>query len=165
MSTPSAAGAAQMSIAFDDAGTYRIPVLRVSMVRERTLDSRSWKISDPSDVYDLVGPMMAGMEREMILSVLLDTKQVVLAVNVVSIGDLASSIANPREILKPAILAGASGFILVHNHPSGDPTHSQEDVAVTRRMMQAAQIMAIDFHDHVIVGDGVWSSLKQKGVM
>jgi DNA repair protein RadC len=83
----------------------------------------------------------------------------------VSIGDLSSSIVHPREVFLEAIRHSAASLIVPHNHPSGDPTPSSEDVAVTRRLVEAGEMLGIDVLDHVIVGDSRWYSLKEKGLM
>jgi len=83
----------------------------------------------------------------------------------VSIGDLSSSIVHPREVYKDAVVASAASLIVAHNHPSGDPTPSAEDVAVTKRLMQASEIMGIDLLDHIVIGDGVFVSLKERGLI
>ena len=88
-----------------------------------------------------------------------------IGVNTVSIGDLSSSIVHPRELYKPAVIAGAASLILVHNHPSGDPTPSSEDVAVTKRCIQAGEILGIDLLDHIIIGERKFVSLKERGLI
>jgi DNA repair protein RadC len=90
----------------------------------------------------------------------------VLAIETVSVGSLNASIVHPREVLKPAILASAAGIIVAHNHPSGDPTPSADDVEITKRLARAADIMGIPLLDHVIVGSGGrFESLKARGIL
>jgi len=86
-------------------------------------------------------------------------------VRTVSIGDLSSSIVHPREVYKDAVVASAASIIVAHNHPSGDPTPSGEDVAVTKRLISAGEIMGIDLLDHIVIGDGVFVSLKERGLI
>jgi len=83
----------------------------------------------------------------------------------VSIGSLNASIVHPRETFKRAISHSAAAIILVHNHPSGDPTPSKEDIALTARMVEAGTLLGITVFDHLIIGDGVFVSLKEKGLM
>jgi len=83
----------------------------------------------------------------------------------VSIGDLSSSIVHPREVFKDAVVISAAALIVAHNHPSGDPTPSAEDVAVTKRLIGAGEIMGIDLLDHIVIGDGVFVSLKERGLI
>ncbi len=81
-------------------------------------------------------------------------------VKTVSVGDLSSSIVHPREVYKDAVIASAASLIVAHNHPSGDPTPSAEDVAVTKRLIQSGEIMGIDLLDHIVLGDGTFVSLR-----
>ena len=95
----------------------------------------------------------------------MDTKNRVLSIKTVSIGDLSSSIIHPREVFKDAIVASAASLIVAHNHPSGDPTPSADDVAVTKRLMDAGGILGIDLLDHIVIGDGKFVSLKERGLI
>lgn len=104
-------------------------------------------------------------DRENFIVICLDRQNKINAAEVVSVGGLSSTLAHPREVFKPAILASAASIILVHNHPSGDPTPSQEDIALTRRMIEAGQIIGIKVLDHVIIGTGTHVSLKARGLI
>jgi DNA repair protein RadC len=95
---------------------------------------------------------------------LLDTRNQVTRVNTVSVGTLTESIVHPREVFREAIRHSSAALIAVHNHPSGDPTPSPEDIQVTRRLDEAGRMLGIDLLDHVIVGDGRYVSLKEKGL-
>ncbi|KKK59891.1 hypothetical protein LCGC14_3029820, partial [marine sediment metagenome] len=81
----------------------------------------------------------------------------------VAVGTLNAAIVHPREIFKIAIKANAAGLIVAHNHPSGDTNPSREDIALTRRLAEAGRILGIQFIDHIIIGDGCWLSMKEKG--
>jgi DNA repair protein RadC len=122
-------------------------------------------IHSPEDVADLLMPELSGEKKEHVKSLLLDTKNRVMSVNSVSVGSLDSSIVHPREVFKDAIAASAASIILAHNHPSGDPTPSQEDQQITLRLVKAGEILGVDVLDHLILGDGKWVSLKQIGMM
>lgn len=122
-------------------------------------------IGGPRDVSNLLMPDLRYQKKEHLKSLLLDTKNRVLAIKTVSIGDLSSSIVHPREVYKDAVLASAASIIVAHNHPSGDPTPSAEDVAVTKRLIQAGEIMGIDLLDHIVLGDGTFASLKERGLI
>lgn len=122
-------------------------------------------IGGPRDVANLLMPDLRYQKKEHLKSLLLDTKNRVLAIRTVSIGDLSSSIVHPREVYKDAVVASAASLIVAHNHPSGDPTPSAEDVAVTKRLMQAGEIMGIDLLDHIVIGDGIFVSLKERGLI
>jgi DNA repair protein RadC len=129
-----------------------------------TEDARP-SIGGPRDVSNLLMPDLRYQKKEHLKSLLMDTKNRVLAIRTVSIGDLSSSIVHPREVFKDAVLASAASIIVAHNHPSGDPTPSSEDVAVTKRLIQAGEIMGIDLLDHIVLGDGVFVSLKERGLI
>ncbi len=122
-------------------------------------------ITGPRDVANLLMPELRHQKKEHLKSLLLDTKNKVLAIRTVSIGDLSSSIVHPREVFKDAVVASAASIIVAHNHPSGDPTPSAEDVTVTKRLMAAGEIMGIDLLDHIVLGDGDFVSLKERGLI
>ena len=94
---------------------------------------------------------------------LLDTKHRVLRTTVISIGTLDASIAHPREVFRAAANAGAAAVILFHNHPSGDPAPSDEDVALTRRLLKAGELMGIAVLDHIILAETRFHSLRERG--
>ena len=96
---------------------------------------------------------------------LLDTKHRPIGVNIVSVGSLTASIVHPREVFKPAILESAASLILLHNHPSGDPTPSREDLRLTRQLVECAELLDMRIHDHVIIGRGRFISLAQRGAL
>lgn len=91
---------------------------------------------------------------------LLDTKGNIISSENISVGDLCSSVVHPRETFKSAIKRSAAAIIFVHNHPSGDPTPSNEDIAITKRLIEAGNILGISVLDHIIIGDGVFVSMK-----
>lgn len=122
-------------------------------------------IGGPRDVANLLMPDLRYLKKETLKSLLLDTKNRVLAIKTVSIGDLSSSIVHPREVFKDAVVASAASLIVAHNHPSGDPTPSADDVAVTKRLMEAGEILGIDLLDHIVIGDGKFISLKERGLI
>lgn len=122
------------------------------------------KIRSPRDVYNLLGPSLRDEKREHFIALLLDTKNGVLRSRTVSVGDLSSSIVHPREVFSEAIRHGAASLIVSHNHPSGDPTPSPEDIAVTRRLAEAGELLGIELLDHIVLGDNRWISLKEKGL-
>lgn len=122
-------------------------------------------ITSPRDVANLLMPDLRYLKKETLKSLLLDTKNRVIAIKTVSIGDLSSSIVHPREVFKDAVVASAASLIVAHNHPSGDPTPSNEDVSVTKRLMEAGEILGIDLLDHIVIGDGIFVSLKERGLI
>jgi DNA repair protein RadC len=101
--------------------------------------------------------------QEHFVCLYLNTKNQVIGKETVFIGSLNSSIVHPREVYKEAIRRSSASVICLHNHPSGDPTPSREDIEVTRRLLDAGKIIGIDLLDHLIIGDGRFYSLKEKG--
>jgi len=142
-----------------------INIVTTKLVRERSALKGVNKISCPSDVYDLLSQYFNELDREHFLVVCLNRKSEVTCINTVSIGGLYSTTVHPREIFKVAILSCADTVILAHNHPSGDPNPSREDIEITRRIADAGQLMGINVHDHIIFGDGRYFSLKEKAVI
>lgn len=104
-------------------------------------------------------------KKEYFKVLLLNTKNHVISREEVSVGSLNASIVHPREIFAVPLRKSAASVILVHNHPSGDPSPSQEDLEVTRRLVDAGSILGIAVRDHIIIGDGCFFSFKEKGLL
>jgi DNA repair protein RadC len=117
-------------------------------------------VRSPENVLNEVRSRLKGKKKEHFLTLFLDTRNQVLGVAPVSVGSLDSSLAHPREVFKEAISANAASVIFVHNHPSGDPQPSEDDIKLTRRLVEAGNIVGIEVLDHVIVADKVCASLK-----
>jgi len=126
-------------------------------------DSEVVRIKSPQDVAAWVMEELRYLQQEQFRILLLNTKNVIIACEEVSRGSLNSSIVHPREVFARAIRRSAAAIILVHNHPSGDPTPSQEDINITRRLVEVGRLVGIEVLDHLVIGDGVFSSLKEKG--
>lgn len=121
-------------------------------------------IRSPRDVVESIGQEMQLLQHEEFRALFLNTKNHVLAVQTISIGTLNASLVHPRELFKPAILRSAAAVIVCHNHPSGDTEPSSEDIALTRRLKEAGDIVGIELLDHIIIGtDGKFTSLKERG--
>jgi len=120
-------------------------------------------VCSPRDASNLVMEDMRYLDRESFRVILLDTKNHVLGIETVSLGSLNASIVHPRELFRHAIRRSAAAVILVHNHPSGDPTPSREDLEITRRIRDAGQLLGIDVLDHLVIGDNRFVSLKETG--
>lgn len=120
------------------------------------------KITSPQDVVNVFMPRFRYEKKEHFIVVLLDTKNHILATPVVSVGCLNSSIVHPREVFREAIVHFAAAMILVHNHPSGDPMPSKEDIHVTHKLIEAGNLMDIKVIDHIIIGDNCYISLKEE---
>ncbi len=121
-------------------------------------------VKTPDEVVSLVRGRLRGKKKEHFLVLLLDTRGQLIKTSEVSVGSLDSSIVHPREVFKEAMSASAASVIFVHNHPSGDPEPSEDDVKLTERLVQAGEIMGIDVLDHIIIGDKNYLSLKSKGL-
>ncbi len=120
------------------------------------------------NVYSYFAPRLKNLKKEVFIAVLLDAKNKMIKekeYDKVSEGTLTNSIIHPREAFKEAIRESAASVIFVHNHPSGDPTPSQDDIFVTERLKKAGEIIGILVIDHVIIGDGKYTSLKEKGIL
>lgn len=122
-------------------------------------------VNTPEDVADLVMEEMRDLEREHFKVMHLSTRNSVLGISSVSVGTLNSSIVHPRECFKEAIRRNANAVILLHNHPSGDPAPSREDLDITRRLVEGGRILGIEVLDHVIIGDKRFISLKEQGII
>ncbi|MEK9506419.1 RadC family protein [Gaopeijia maritima] len=121
------------------------------------------RIRGPADVWRRVGPVLRDLDQEEFHALLLNTQHRVVREVFVTRGILDASLIHPREVFRPAVAAGAAAVILVHNHPSGDPSPSPEDRAVTRQLAGAGRTLGIPVLDHVIVGDGRWAALSDEG--
>ncbi len=127
-------------------------------------ESGKLAIKSPEDVASMVRSRLKGKKKEHFLVLCLDTRNRVTGIRQVSVGSLDSSIVHPREVFKEAISSSAASVIFVHNHPSGNPEPSKEDVELTRRLAKAGEIVGIDVLDHIIVCDRTHVSLKARGL-
>ncbi|BBH22609.1 UPF0758 protein [Paenibacillus baekrokdamisoli] len=125
----------------------------------------TYKIRTPEDVYKLVGPELRFLKVEHFVILLLNSKNGVIAKELISIGCLNACIVHPREVFRPAIKRSSASIICVHNHPSGDPDPSSEDEAITKRLTEAGTIIGIDVLDHIVIGHQKYVSLKERGLM
>lgn len=122
-------------------------------------------VNSPQDIAHLVMEEMRYFDREHFRVVSLSTKNHVLGISSISVGSLNSSLVHPRECFKEAIRRNSNAIILIHNHPSGDPTPSREDIEVTKRLRDGGEILGIEVLDHVIIGDNRYISLKERGIL
>lgn len=122
-------------------------------------------IKSPDDAAGLVMEEMRHLDREHFRALLLNTRNQVIGMDKVSVGTLNSSTVHPRELFRNAIKRSAAAVILVHNHPSGDPTPSREDLDITGRLCEAGKIIGIEVLDHIIIGDNKFTSFKAKGLI
>jgi DNA repair protein RadC len=112
-----------------------------------------------------VGPKLRKQAREHFLVLLLNARHEVMGQETVSVGSLNASIVHPREVFRPAVLASAAAVVLVHNHPSGDPEPSEEDLSITKRLVEAGELLGISVLDHVIVASRGVVSLRSRQLL
>ncbi|MCY4529743.1 MAG: hypothetical protein OXD46_12015 [Chloroflexi bacterium] len=122
-------------------------------------------IGSPYDVYRLLGPEMSVLAQEQLRVLLLDNNNNVIGQRVIYQGNVNSSMVRAAEVLRPAVVEAVPGVIVVHNHPSGDPDPSPNDVQITRKLKQAAELLDIELLDHVVIGTKRHVSLKDRGLM
>lgn len=145
---------------------HRIPRYQVSLVRDGSIpyDSPDYPHFRNSEaVYEHMRPILATADREIFIVIALDAKNHMIGYHPVAVGCLSSAVFHPREVFKPLILQSAAGFLALHNHPSGDPAPSREDVAITARLFRASQALGIDFLDHLVMGEGAYYSFADHG--
>lgn len=144
-------------------GKKIVKVVSIQMVREKNLYYDNKRITSPEDAYRIMKDFIGSLDREVFVVACLNNKNEITNISIVHMGSLNQSLVHPREVFKTAILSNSASIICGHNHPSGDPTQSCEDIEVTKRLKEAGQILGIDVLDHIIVGDERYVSLKEKG--
>ncbi|MBD7943742.1 MULTISPECIES: RadC family protein [Psychrobacillus] len=127
--------------------------------------NEKFTIRSPKDAATYLMPEMASLTQEHFVTLFLNVKNQILHKQTIFIGSLNASIVHPREIFREAVKRSAASIICAHNHPSGNPSPSTEDIDVTKRLMEAGRLMGIELLDHVIIGDHQFISLKEKGYM
>lgn len=125
--------------------------------------SQSPCFKNSQQVYDYYMSKFFGLKKEKFFCILIDTKNRVFKENLISEGTLTSSLVHPREVFRYAIKEAAASVLFVHNHPSGDPTPSKNDIDITKRLIQTGRVVGINVLDHIIIGDGKYVSLIEKG--
>lgn len=128
---------------------------------ERPINTTKIKLKSSKDVADLVMNELKFEKREIVKELILNTKNILLKIIDVSYGGTNSAIVEPKDILAEPIKMGAPKIILVHNHPSGDPTPSKQDIAITQRIYEASQLVGIDLIDHIVIGDSKYETILQ----
>ncbi|MEQ8153767.1 MAG: DNA repair protein RadC [Clostridiaceae bacterium] len=123
------------------------------------------RISEPKAAADLLMNEMSNLPQEVLMLVILNTKNVVISIKEIFRGTLNSSIVHPREVFSEALKNNAASIIICHNHPSGDPSPSKEDINITLRLKECSKIMGIDLLDHIIIGKNTYVSLKEKSII
>jgi len=144
---------------------YRIPLYKLSLIRDGSVCAERKIVTKSDDLYPILREYYAHHDREEMLVVLLDAKHRIVGINSVSTGSLTLSIVHPRETFKAAIVSNCAAIILAHNHPSGDPTPSQEDHALTKRLKDGGELLGIPVLDHLVIGDGRYVSFADTGTL
>ena len=147
---------------------YRIPRYSVSLVRDSSLGVEYKTVRQSSDSLPILKTLLGDKDREEFLILMVDAKNKIIGIHSVSVGTLSLTVVHPREVFKAAILVNSSAIILAHNHPSGDPNPSREDITLTKRMEEAGKILGIRILDHIILGEesfGNYYSFADSGMM
>jgi len=142
-----------------------IPKYRLMMVRDGSLRIRKAKLTAPEEAYALLKPHLKDLDREHFVVVALNSKMAPVGINSVSIGAVDAAIVHPREVYKFAILSNATAILLGHNHPSGDPMPSSDDITLSKRLVEAGKILGIEVIDHIIIGHENYYSMKRQNLL
>lgn len=145
--------------------TKRINIVSIKMVKESSFLYQTRQILSPNDAYEMIKEQLEGLDRGQFIIACLNTKNEPTNISVVSVGSLNKAIVHPREVFKTAILSNAASIMAFHNHPSGDTTPSDQDIQLTNRLYEAGELLGIKVLDHLIIGDGSFTSLKEKGYL
>lgn len=152
-----------------DESIERVPrsVVRVRLrqVRDGRVRFAVERIRGPADVWQAVRGYYAGADREILSALYLDARHAPVCFHVIAVGSRNAAHAAPADVLKPALLANASALVLVHNHPSGDPEPSAEDVALTASVRRACELLGLHLLDHLVVVDDGFVSLGERGLL
>lgn len=157
----------QLEMPLDNCKENKLPAKRVDIVSLKIVRESSFLyperiIRSPLDAVKLLQSFLQDADREYFIVVCLDTKNQVNSITTSHIGTLNASIVHPRECFKTALLSNAATILIAHNHPSGSATPSPEDIAITKRLCKAGEILGIELLDHIIIADTDYCSLKEK---
>lgn len=155
--------------AFHGVGPAKAVRLGAAIELARRLRSRpngeKVRLGSPAEVAAYFAPRLEDLKKEVFRIALLDSQNGLLKDVLISEGSLSASLVHPREVFRPAILEASAHLILVHNHPSGDPTPSKEDLHLTRQLAEGARLLGLRIHDHVVIGHGRFVSLAERGAL
>ncbi|MCU7211841.1 JAB domain-containing protein [Turicibacter sanguinis] len=143
----------------------RVNIISLKMIKESSFLFQTRTISSPKDAYEMIHEQLEDLDREQFIIACLNTKNEPTNISVVAVGSLNKAIVHPREVFKTAILSNAASVMAFHNHPSGETTPSQQDIQLTNRLYEAGELLGIKLLDHLIIGDGTFTSLKEKGYL
>ncbi len=146
--------------------TISIDIVKIQVVKDGTIEYGKKPISGPQELAELGLKLVKNSDREMFVLICLNTKNYVNCINLVSIGTLDKAVISPKDVIKAALLSNASSIAFVHNHPSGDPQPSPEDISMTNILGKCADLFQIRVLDHVVVvDDGQYLSFLEKGLL
>lgn len=140
----------------------RVNIVTIKMLKESYILYKNREITGPADAVSLVKDFIEDLDREQLIVCYLDTKNQPTIIETVSIGSLNSSLVHPMEVFKTAILGNSASIIIFHNHPSGDPSPSKEDLNITEQIKESGEMLGINLIDHIIIGSGSYTSIKGK---
>lgn len=146
-------------------GKNAIIIKSILELYKRRGQKKENKMSQPKEVADYLMEELRYLKQEVLVVIYLNTKNIMISKEIVSKGNLNSSIVHPREVFTGAIKNGSANIIIAHNHPSGDASPSNEDLAITKRLIDCGKLLGIDLLDHIIIGNGRYVSLKERGVI
>jgi DNA repair protein radc len=146
-------------------GRNAFVIKSVMELYRRRAQKREYKITQPRDASEYLMQELSYLKKEVLAVLYLNTKNIVIGKEIVSMGSINSSIVHPREIFIGAIKNSSASIIVAHNHPSGDPSPSSEDINITHRLKDCGKLLGIELLDHIIIGDGRYVSLKEKGII
>lgn len=144
--------AATLSAAFE--------IARRILSQQKTLSDK--KITSPEDIAEILIPMLRDENKEQFIIICLNTANKIIRKEIISVGNLNSSIVHPREVFKVAVENNAASIILVHNHPSGNPEPSNEDISITKKLVEAGKMMEIPVYDHIIIAGNNYTSFVER---
>ena len=147
-----------------------VSIYRVSLVKDKSISFGQGRMNNSQEAQSLIQSLIKTQgqpDREQFCVILLNSKNEIIGLNIVSIGGLSSASAHPSEVLKPAILANSAAIILCHNHPSNNLEPSPDDLAITKRIIQASEVIGIAVHEHIIISmdDDRYYSFADNGII
>ena len=146
--------------------SIKIDIVKIQMVRDGTLEYGKKAIKGPQDLAEIGQKLIQNADREMFLMVSLNTRNHINCIHLVGIGTVNACLVSPREVLKAVILSSGTSFACIHNHPSGDPDPSDDDIRITNRLVECGRLFGIGLIDHVIISDdGKYESFMEKGLI
>ncbi len=138
-----------------------VQLVRLYAVKEKELPYGKKELNDSAKVVELSRQILKNQDREYILAIAMDARTKPVAVEIVAIGTVNQAVIEPRDLFKHAIISNAAGVVMVHNHPSGNPSPSEEDYKITAKINDAGRLLGIPLLDHIIVGDDSYFSFKE----